>query len=339
MAEKKESKKAPKKETGHDSGKKSALGGLHVSSTELLIAGGLLLVYFLFSSSRSSGANPASVTLSSNPGSVDLSAVEQAMSAYGQQLATYQSANVRGQRQTRRAVRGVGAQVQGVAKQVGGVQSSLTSDYSSLSGQVAGLTAQQQAVQAQQAQQQADYNQQATAPPSYPSYTVSGSPVVMPTIQRRQQMNTLTNQSSAQKLAMLQSRAPTSIPGMSSALVAYDKQSSRLGAIGGVTNTNVMVLGNQDSSREVNLLKSQQGISMGANKTASDVAFLQNEARRGNIGGITHTGVIVVNTGNFQQASRLLKSNNAVSIPGKSAAQVAYLQQQARLGKLKASQL
>lgn len=91
----------------------------------------------------------------------------------------------------------------------------------------------------------------------------------------------LSGTNSGAKVAQLQSSASTSIPGMSSALVAFDKQKARQGYVSGVTNTNVIQLASSTPfSQGESILDSKQGISI-PGKSPAEVAYLQNQARRG----------------------------------------------------------
>ncbi len=91
------------------------------------------------------------------------------------------------------------------------------------------------------------------------------------------------NASSSAKLAQLASNQATSIPGLSPALVAYDKSLARSGAITGTTDTNVIQLNKPDSfSQARSILDSQQGVSI-PGVSSAEVAYLQNQARRGQL--------------------------------------------------------
>jgi hypothetical protein len=91
------------------------------------------------------------------------------------------------------------------------------------------------------------------------------------------------NASSSAKLAQLASNQATSIPGLSPALVAYDKSLARSGAITGTTDTNVIQLNKADSfSQAQSILDSQQGVSI-PGVSSAEVAYLQNQARHGQL--------------------------------------------------------
>ena len=91
------------------------------------------------------------------------------------------------------------------------------------------------------------------------------------------------NASSSAKLAQLASSQATSIPGLSSKTVAYDKSLARSGAITGTTDTNVIQLNKADSfSQAQSILDSQQGVSI-PGVSSAEVAYLQNKARHGQL--------------------------------------------------------
>ena len=91
------------------------------------------------------------------------------------------------------------------------------------------------------------------------------------------------NASSSAKLAQLASSQATSIPGLSSKTVAYDKSLARSGAITGTTDTNVIQLNKADSfSQAQSILDSQQGVSI-PGVSSAEVAYLQNQARHGHL--------------------------------------------------------
>ena len=91
------------------------------------------------------------------------------------------------------------------------------------------------------------------------------------------------NASSSAKLAQLASNQATSIPGLSPALVGYDKSLARSGAITGTTDTNVIQLNKADSfSQAQSILDSQQGVSI-PGVSSAEVAYLQNKARHGQL--------------------------------------------------------
>ena len=91
------------------------------------------------------------------------------------------------------------------------------------------------------------------------------------------------NASSSAKLAQLASSQATSIPGLSSKTVAYDKSLARSGAITGTTDTNVIQLNKADSfSQAQSILDSQQGVSI-PGVSSAEVAYLQNQARHGQL--------------------------------------------------------
>ena len=91
------------------------------------------------------------------------------------------------------------------------------------------------------------------------------------------------NASSSAKLAQLASSQATSIPGLSPALVGYDKSLARSGAITGTTDTNVIQLNKADSfSQAQSILDSQQGVSI-PGVSSAEVAYLQNQARHGQL--------------------------------------------------------
>lgn len=95
--------------------------------------------------------------------------------------------------------------------------------------------------------------------------------------------STYSSAASAEKLAQLQSNSATSIPQLSSTLVAYDKQKAQQGKISGVTQSNVVIVNKSDSYSQVaGLLKSSQGISI-PGLSPSEVAYLQNQARIGTL--------------------------------------------------------
>ena len=91
------------------------------------------------------------------------------------------------------------------------------------------------------------------------------------------------NASSSAKLAQLASSQATSIPGLSSKTVAYDKSLARSGAITGTTDTNVIQLNKADSfSQAQSILDSQQGVSI-PGVSSAEVTYLQNQARHGHL--------------------------------------------------------
>lgn len=155
-------------------------GKFHVTGTELMIAGGLLLLYFLFSKSSSSSSTPQAVTLTANPGSVDLASVDQAMAAYGNQLASYQASTTKALNSTSQGLAALDAAGNAntaalLASSQSGTQSVLKSIAGEQSVAAKQLTAsmaaqqQQQTAQAQYAQQQQQAT--ATAPAYVPDIT------------------------------------------------------------------------------------------------------------------------------------------------------------------------
>lgn len=93
----------------------------------------------------------------------------------------------------------------------------------------------------------------------------------------------LSGDNSSAKLSQLKSSQATSIPGLSSSLVAFDKQKARQGYISGLTNTNVPELSSSTPfSAGESILDSRQGVSI-PGLSAASVAYLQNEARRGKL--------------------------------------------------------
>ena len=116
-----------------------------------------------------------------------------------------------------------------------------------------------------------------TSPTSIVTHYTSTGVAILPT------ESTYSSAASAEKLAQLQSSSATSIPQLSSSLVAYDKSQARQGTIAGVTNTNVAIINTADSYSQVaGLLKSSQGISI-PGLSPSEVAYLQNQARHGTL--------------------------------------------------------
>lgn len=118
--------------------------------------------------------------------------------------------------------------------------------------------------------------------PTFPShnnsviggYTDTGVPILATE-------SSYSNAESQAKLAQLASSQATSIPGVSSAVVSYDKSLAKSNQISGVTNTNVIVLNKSDSFAETqSILDSQQGVSI-PGVSAAEVGYLQNQARHG----------------------------------------------------------
>ena len=69
--------------------------------------------------------------------------------------------------------------------------------------------------------------------------------------------------------------------------------------------------------------------------SASLVAYDKQQARQGTIAGVTNTNVAIINKADsYSQVAGLLKSSQGISIPGLSPSEVAYLQNQARIGTL-----
>lgn len=100
------------------------------------------------------------------------------------------------------------------------------------------------------------------------------------------------NASSSAKLAQLASNQATSIPGLSSSIVAYDKNLAQSGAITGTTDTNVIQLNKADSfSQAQSILDSHQGVSI-PGVSAAEVAYLQNQARSGHLTAQQYTAAI-----------------------------------------------
>ena len=105
-------------------------------------------------------------------------------------------------------------------------------------------------------------------------YTDTGVPILATE-------SSYSNAESQAKLAQLASSQATSIPGVSSSLVGYDKSLAKSNQISGVTNTNVIILNKSDSFAQTqSILDSQQGVSI-PGVSASEVGYLQNEARHG----------------------------------------------------------
>lgn len=118
--------------------------------------------------------------------------------------------------------------------------------------------------------------------PTFPShnnsviggYTNTGVPILATE-------SSYSNAESQAKLAQLASSQATSIPGVSSSLVGYDKSLAKSNQISGVTNTNVIILNKSDSFAQTqSILDSAQGVSI-PGLSASEVGYLQNEARHG----------------------------------------------------------
>lgn len=118
--------------------------------------------------------------------------------------------------------------------------------------------------------------------PTFPShnnsviggYTDTGVPILATE-------SSYSNAESQAKLAQLASSQATSIPGVSSAVVSYDKSLAKSNQISGVTNTNVIILNKSDSFAETqSILDSQQGVSI-PGVSAAEVGYLQNQARHG----------------------------------------------------------
>ena len=105
-------------------------------------------------------------------------------------------------------------------------------------------------------------------------YTNTGVPILATE-------SSYSNAESQAKLAQLASSQATSIPGVSSSLVGYDKSLAKSNQISGVTNTNVIILNKSDSFAQTqSILDSAQGVSI-PGLSASEVGYLQNEARHG----------------------------------------------------------
>lgn len=148
--------------------------------------------------------------------------------------------------------------------------------------------------------------------------------------------STVTTTTNPNPVRIVQPVRPTSTP-----------STTTTGAIAGTTSSGVPILSNQGtqafnpaiSQAKVNQLKSSQATSIpGVSSTI--VAFDKNLARQNVIGGMTQTNVPIIQTHTpFAQAESLLASHQGVSIPGKTPAQVAYLQMLARQGKLTQSML
>ncbi len=107
-------------------------------------------------------------------------------------------------------------------------------------------------------------------------YTNTGVPILATE-------SSYSNAESQAKLAQLASSQATSIPGVSSSLVGYDKSLAKSNQISGVTNTNVIILNKSDSFAQTqSILDSAQGVSI-PGLSASEVGYLQNKARHGQL--------------------------------------------------------
>lgn len=124
----------------------------------------------------------------------------------------------------------------------------------------------------------------------------------------------------------------------STVAAAYDKYRAAVSSIlsTGVATLNTSATGAQQRA----LVSSGLGVSFGSKVSPAQAGYYVYETQHGAIGAFTNTDVpILSKTATFAQAQKLLASNNPVSIPGLSAARVAYLQTLARNGHLKASML
>lgn len=110
---------------------------------------------------------------------------------------------------------------------------------------------------------------------------------------------------------------------------------SAVSAINYYTDTGVGVLNaNASSAAKVDQLASNAPTSI-TGLSAGVVGADKAQAAKGNITGVTSSNVVVLNkSSKLSQIVGILRSNQGVSIPGVSAAEVAALQQQARSGTL-----